>query len=87
LVVGSSRKVCKDEFLERFDLVLEVHQVRNSFVSSKRGLISGTEYIKKLCLSPLVGIVNILKTDIFLVLEESVEFGMMPVKPKLGQDK
>jgi hypothetical protein len=36
---------------------------------------------------PLVGIVNILETDILLILEKSIEFGMVPVETKLSQDE
>ena len=37
--------------------------------------------------SPLVGIVYILETDIFLVLEKPIELGMVSVETELGQDE
>ena len=36
---------------------------------------------------PLVRIINVLQTDILLILEETVEFRMMPVKAKFGEQK
>jgi len=37
--------------------------------------------------SPFVRIVYILEADVFLVLKEPIELGMMPVEPELCQNK
>lgn len=37
--------------------------------------------------SPLVRIVNVLQANVFLVLEQSVELGMVTVETKLGEQE
>lgn len=37
--------------------------------------------------SPLVGIVNILETDVLFILEQTVKLGMVSVETELGEEK
>lgn len=67
VVVGST-EMRKDEFLERVNLILKSHEVRNRLVS-------------------LVGVVDSFEGDELLVLEETVEFWMVAVEAKLGEEE
>ena len=83
-------EVRKDKFLERLDLVLEVHQVVDGFVAVIKWVISpsgSSDYGKANVDIPLIWIVDVLQTDVFLVLEQTIELGMMPMEPQFGEDE
>ena len=74
--------------LERVDLVLETHQVRDGFIPVGRvreQLNRGNE--EGHCGSPFVWVINPLQCDVLLVFEETVEFWAKAVESELGKDE
>jgi hypothetical protein len=79
-VVGCSSEEGEYELLEGFDLVLKRHEVGDCFVA-------GVSSVLRQSGSPFIGVVDILETDIFLVLEQAIELGMVTMEPKLGEEE
>ena len=83
LVVVAAPEVNKDKFLESFNLILEGHQVADSLVSElSNQLMTKCNKQDGVDCSPFIGIVDILQTDVFLVLEQSVELRVMSMEPQ-----
>jgi hypothetical protein len=75
-------EVSEDKLLERFYLILEIHEVGNSLIPSVERHCRYGEVTEPQKSSPLVRIVDILEADVFLIFEETIELGMMPMKSK-----
>jgi hypothetical protein len=67
LVVGRVFEVCKDQLLERVDLVLQVHEIADSlipvaiFIQRQKGVDHAY--------SPFIGVVDALESDVLLVFK------------------
>ena len=76
----------KDQLLKRLDLVLQLHEIRDCLVPDDVGVNDNRHYSNGSCL-PLIRIIDALQGDVFLVLEEAIEFRPKTVESKLRQQK
>lgn len=72
----------KDQLLERFDLVLEVHKIRNRLIADKTKQSPFRISVDRMFIwdSPLIWVINALQANVFLILEQSVELGVGPME-------
>lgn len=62
----------ENELLERFNLVLQGHQIANGFVAVNKNRSTSSVGVHKLhgnLSVPFIGIIDVLQTNIFLILE------------------
>lgn len=78
-------EMCKNHLLERVDLVLEIHQVRDGLVSASP--ISTVVEVFMQHYTPFVGIVNSLQGHVLLIFEETVKFGSQTMEAKLCKNE
>lgn len=82
LICGRASEVGEDELLERLDLVLERHKVGDGLVSVVR--IASRPIMVD---APLVRVVDVLQTDVLLVLEQTVELSVVTVETQFGKEE
>ena len=78
LIVGRVTEMREDKLLERVDLVLKTHEIRNGLIAST--CMNDMTRIDTVYHAPFVRIVDALQSDVFLVLKQAIELWTKPVE-------
>jgi len=73
----------KDHLLEGIDLILQAHQICNSFVSGSCQELN----VRSCSHSPFIRVIDSLERDILLVFEKAIELGAKAMESEFRQDE